>query len=327
LSVDSISLPALGSFMPVDLRVDDGELSIDLLEFGREAFREPFYKQTIERHAARRTPPRVVRLPLGALRRHFAEEPRPAPAGFVFHLSRCGSTLVANVLAASARHRVIKEPHPLNELLIREPTALPPDARRGCMRALMSAWSWPSDAAHEKLFVKTSSWNVLDLGLFQELYPDTPWIFLYRDPVEVMVSNMRDPHQQWAWNERVVGLSRAEMVALPWVELMARTLARKCEAALAGLNGRGMLLDYADLSDDAVWARVLRHFGVDPATPDAAALRDARARDAKDLSGRRFEPDSKDKQSRAPDCVRHASERWLAPVYERLVSAASAASS
>ena len=38
------------------------------------------------------------------------------------------------------------------------------------------------------------------LPLFRAAFPKTPWIFIYRDPVEVMVSLLRKPSgtiQQW----------------------------------------------------------------------------------------------------------------------------------
>jgi hypothetical protein len=38
---------------------------------------------------------------------------------------------------------------------------------------------------------KLSSWNVLAAAKLLALQPSTPWIFLYRDPVEVAVSELR----------------------------------------------------------------------------------------------------------------------------------------
>ena len=45
-------------------------------------------------------------------------------------------------------------------------------------------------------FVKFDSWNTLDLALIRRAFPDVPWIFLYRDPVEVIVSHMRQRGSQ-----------------------------------------------------------------------------------------------------------------------------------
>ena len=40
-------------------------------------------------------------------------------------------------------------------------------------------------------FIKLDSWHTLALPLFRRAFPSVPWVFLYRDPVEVLVSQMR----------------------------------------------------------------------------------------------------------------------------------------
>ena len=51
---------------------------------------------------------------------------RPAlePSGFVFHLSRCGSTLIANALQTAPGALVLSEPEILAEVLARAPSLL-----------------------------------------------------------------------------------------------------------------------------------------------------------------------------------------------------------
>ena len=51
---------------------------------------------------------------------------RPAlePSGFVFHLSRCGSTLIANSLQTAPKALVLSEPEIVAEVLARAPSLL-----------------------------------------------------------------------------------------------------------------------------------------------------------------------------------------------------------
>jgi len=48
-----------------------------------------------------------------------------------------------------------------------------------------------SDSEEEsQLFFKIQSIGTKAMGLFREAFPDTPWIFIYREPVEVMMSQL-----------------------------------------------------------------------------------------------------------------------------------------
>jgi hypothetical protein len=44
-------------------------------------------------------------------------------------------------------------------------------------------------AGETRLFLKLDCWHMRDLPLFRRAFPNTPWVFLYRDPVEVLVSH------------------------------------------------------------------------------------------------------------------------------------------
>jgi len=42
-------------------------------------------------------------------------------------------------------------------------------------------------------FIKLDAWHVRSLALIREAFPQTPWIFVCRDPVEVFVSQLSRP--------------------------------------------------------------------------------------------------------------------------------------
>jgi hypothetical protein len=144
--------------------------------------------------------------------------------------------------------------------------------------------------------------------LFRRAFPSVPWLFLYRDPVEVMVSQMRSRGA-----ETMLGVDPA----LPAEEQIAQALARVCRAALdAAPGGRGLFVDYADLPE-AVFADVLPHFGVDPGDEIRAALEAAAVRDTKSPS-RAFTADGVAKQEAATQRVRRAAGLHLAAAHEGL---------
>jgi hypothetical protein len=49
-----------------------------------------------------------------------------------------------------------------------------------------------------RYLIKLDSWHIRDLAFFRTVLPDVPWIFVYRDPLEVLVSQLRSPGLQGA---------------------------------------------------------------------------------------------------------------------------------
>ena len=105
-------------WLPVRVYWQENRAFVDWCCVGKEHFREPFFDQTIER---------LFRQPFNLLFRHqtpieFLGElserlPALAPTGFIFHLSRCGSTLISQMLAALDRNIVMSEPPPVDSVL------------------------------------------------------------------------------------------------------------------------------------------------------------------------------------------------------------------
>jgi len=83
------------------------------MRFGEAGLREPFFEQSVRRLRTQR----IVDI------RHTdsdvlldAEETVP-PSGFIFHISRCGSTLLTNALREYPQNIVISEAHPISQAL------------------------------------------------------------------------------------------------------------------------------------------------------------------------------------------------------------------
>ena len=51
-------------------------------------------------------------------------------------------------------------------------------------------------APGSRLILKLDSWSVLDLDLLRATYPETPWVFLYRAPAEIITSHLRERGMQ-----------------------------------------------------------------------------------------------------------------------------------
>jgi hypothetical protein len=112
-----------------------------------------------------------------------------AVSGFVFHESRVGSTLVANLLASDKYSMVFSESAPpASVLLCKQAGCLPRSKQVELFRDVVSLMC--RSTHHKRCFFKFQSITTTMIGVALEAFPSVPWIFLYRDPVETMMSHV-----------------------------------------------------------------------------------------------------------------------------------------
>ncbi|MBS0297041.1 MAG: aspartyl beta-hydroxylase [Proteobacteria bacterium] len=292
---------------------------LDWLFIGRR-LTQPFYESDLS--LARCLPINRlmrVRTPRGRL----AVLAGRAPDGLIFHMSRCGSTLTARMLAGSQASRAVAEAKVVDQA-VRAP-GLDDAARVELLRAVVGALA---RGGPERLFLKLDCWHARDLPLFRRAFPDAPWVFLHRDPVEVMVSQRRACGIQMIPSlvpESYYGLSLPSGV--PDEDYFARVLAAIMEAALDGLElGGGLCVDYRELPE-AVETLILPHFGVAPSPAEREAMARVALRDAKGAPQAPFTPDSASKQATADRALRNLCEERLGRLQRRLRAQAAARTS
>ena len=108
------------------------------------------------------------------------------PTGFVFHESRVGSTLVANLFASDKDSMVFSESAPPASVLL-HCNGCSHERQVDYFRATVQLMCRSN--RHKRCFFKFQSITVTMIHLVLEAFPNTPWIFLYRKPVETMMSH------------------------------------------------------------------------------------------------------------------------------------------
>ena len=309
-----------GDWLPIAIVPSMGELAVDWAHFAGRPLSDSFFEDSLRR-ARHRPLNRLVRprTPLQALAAPSGEEPR-LPSGFVFHQSRCGSTLVSQMLATDVRNVVVSEAAPIDSIvqLVASRTDVPIEPRVALLRMIVGALGRDRLGGGGAYVVKLDSWHTLALPLFRLAFPDTPWVFLYRDPIEILVSHARMAGAQTvpgAMPFEPYGIENAAGMAPD--DYAARALGRTAEAVIEHLGlGGGMLVNYAELPE-AVEARILPHFGIVPDEQGKAALAAASGRDAK-APLERFARDSDAKQQAANDKLRANAALHMDEPYRRL---------
>jgi hypothetical protein len=310
--------PPPDGWLPVGTAWRDGRLLVRWSYFGEQRLREPFFHSDAFRSFARPfsrllQPVTAIEDLPGWLQQH----PPLRPDGFIFHMSRCGSTLVTQMLAACAGNVVISEAPAIDEVVrarqVRPDLGEEEQAR--WLAAIVGALGQPR-AGERRLFVKLDCWHTLAMPLFRRAFPDVPWVFLYRDPVEVMVSQRQMPGMQM-----IPGAVGPELDGIAPTrdrdDHCARVLARICEPiAPEHARGGGLLVNYRDLPE-ALWTAILPHFGVAVTAEERATMAQTAKYDAK-MPSFEFTPDSETRQRAAKPATRAAAATWLADIYDRL---------
>lgn len=202
------------------------------------------------------------------------------PDGFIFHMSRCGSTLVGRMLAALPGTALVSEAAPLDAVVRLAMRADWPEARRiAALRAMVGALGRRPSA---RFVVKLNAWHALALPLFRAAFPLVPWLFLYRDPAAILASQMAERGTELTPEivpSRLYGIENG--TDYPAEVYCALVLERIGAAALAQKDsGGGLFVDHEDLPGAVAYA-ILPHFGIAPDEAISAAMAPVAGRDAK----------------------------------------------
>jgi len=271
---------------------------------------DPFFVQAFQRAEARgtRDAGRPVRRmgPIDELVAEAADAPGLAPSGFVLHMSRCGSTLLSQMLAADPDNLVLSEPPAVDGVLRTLFTAgASEDEAQAWLRAAISVMARPRHG-ERRLFVKFDAWHTTQLPLLRRAFPETPWVFVYRDPLEVLVSHERSSAAfviPGAVPPEPFGLDLRTAVTMSAEEYAATVLSAIGRAALNGLDEAGTLVDYEELP--GALSAVLAHFGVTLDAERLALMKVVAHWDAKSPT-LRFVPDGPAKRAGADERLRAA---------------------
>ncbi|UMB67608.1 hypothetical protein [Mycobacterium paraterrae] len=256
----------LARWTPVRFNLSTPSPTVDWADLSAERFSEPFFDQTVGRWSRGPRAQPLVRTGLDVLAA-LDNEPSLDPAGLIFHFSRCGSTLVSQLLSTVQGVVVVAEPSPLNALLGLDPARVDGATLVRVVRLLLRALGRRRHGDEEHLVLKCTSWNIRRQEILTAAFPGTPWVWVQRDPAQVVASLLAGPprwlgeHTPPAETALRFGIDPADVPAMSRAEFVARALGAMLWSASAGPAGR-ICVDHAELPA-AVWQRVAPHFGID----------------------------------------------------------------
>lgn len=289
------------------------------------AFDDPFFDETLQR-CMRRPFNRAFlpQTPMAALLEFARSRDCRPPDAFIFHMSRCGSTLLAQMFTALADTRVISEANPIEQVLcadLRVP-GLSADVHLEWLRAIMLAYGATARLPFARHVVKFDAWHIHRLPLVEQAFPGVPWVFLFRHPLEVLASNLALRAASTIPGTSIHGVAGVDPIAaldMPDEQYLALISQQHMRAALTQReNPRALFVDYVDLPQLALPA-ILAHFGMALDAMDIASMLAKAGRDAK-RPARAFVPDAGRKREAASPLARQLAETELMPLYQELRS-------
>ena len=312
--------------LPVDAVVVDGRPGLWWMDMSGVSLTEPFFQQTVERAKSNGNNRRELFTEFDALLQLEKQLDSVQPTGFIFHSSRCGSTLVANACRAISNSIILSEANAIDKLiarLITDPGDVKASLYSVFLRGVVQALAQRRTGNEEHLFIKFACCSFAQIERIRRIWPNVPWLFLYRDPVETIVSNLKDVPPWLLDKDRrvlasIVSASPDEVAEMTLEELCARTVGSLFSTAHGLANDNSMLLNYKQLSVP-VMSSVLKFFKVSPSTTELETIKRASQTYSKEASGSRvFVADTHAKQQLASGAVREAAAKWASEPYQLL---------
>lgn len=282
-----------------------------------------YFSQTVERCARRPFNLAFFRqTPIDMLGEIAETAPPLRLSGLIFHLSRCGSTLLSRQFAACPGTLVISEAPPIDAIVraAARDSSISDETRVRWLQWLVRVLGRPlGQDSHRNYIVKLDAWHAFDLELFERAFPGVPWVFVYRDPVEVLASHMQTASYMMSYANApsLLGIPVTEAVTIAREVYCARVLGRICAAVAAHRSEQKYLVGYEELPA-AAWERVAPHLGIVLTPGEIRAMARTAEFNAKQ-PGVPFNDDRAAKQQSASGAVRAAVETWVTSAFNGMV--------
>lgn len=226
------------------------------------------------------------------------QESRPTLklAGFIFHSAHCGSTLLGRMLHASPRVRSISETEAINGLLLSFALyKLPEQEVIERLQNIMGDYLQKLGDEVYAIF-KLTSWNVFFLPLFQQAFPEVPWLYLYREEQALINSLMASGKGFVDWFDLPADIIvRAfipnEIPLQSKEEYLLQMSRRQFEMAQNRATQNGKLLLYPDFLE-VFTSSILTHFDIEFQEDELSAAREMQQYEAKSYHKQTFQAKS-----------------------------------
>ncbi len=181
-------------WLPYKLNFEDKEIICDWLFVGEKLFLKPFFDSTISdcKNFIENQSQFKPASNFEAISEFSETVPYLNPTAFIFHVSRSGSTLLSQLFSLDSQNIVVAEA-PFFDQILREihfnKFEFSKEEIIHTFKSAIKYYGKKRQGNEQNYFIKLDSWLLMYYEIIRKAFPNTPFIFSYRKPNEVIASH------------------------------------------------------------------------------------------------------------------------------------------
>jgi len=188
--MENINHP-LFNWIPVTLIEKDNEIYFEWIYLADLKYADPFFDETLAKcksHPYNSKPFKVISTVENLI--DWSNELISVELkSLVFHVSRCGSTMLSQSLASSSENVMISEAPIIDQILRSDLFSL--DKKTILIQSIIKLLGQKRFPEQQHLIIKLDAWHIFNSTYLRSIFPELPFALLYRNPTEVLKSHQK----------------------------------------------------------------------------------------------------------------------------------------
>jgi len=241
----------ISNWIPIKLIEKENEVYFEWIYFSDIPFADPFFEETIAK--CRSHSYNSKRFKLVSTVENLVDWSKELDfvelKGLVFHVSRCGSTMLSQSLATSAENIMVSEAPIIDEILRSD--FFDEDTKTVLLESVIRLLGQKRFPEQKNLIVKLDAWSIFKASYLRSVFPEIPFALLYRNPGEVLRSHQKQAGMHMVPNiipSSVFGIASKEIQELSLQQYQALVLEKYFQGFLDfyEIDNNVIMLNYND---------------------------------------------------------------------------------
>jgi hypothetical protein len=181
----------LSNWIPYKLIEKDNKVYFEWIYLDDIRYADPFFDETISKcrsHSNNSKPFKVVTSEKNLI--DWSNELVSVELkSLIFHVSRCGSTMLSQCLATSSENVMISEAPIIDEILRCDLFDL--DKKGILLKSVLALLGQKRFPEQKNLIIKLDAWHIFNANYLRSIFTEIPFGLLYRNPNEVLKSHQK----------------------------------------------------------------------------------------------------------------------------------------
>lgn len=217
----------ISNWIPIKMIEKDNEVYFEWMYFADIPFAEPFFEETIVKCTGHNYNSKGFKLISTAenIIDWSKELDSVELKGLVFHVSRCGSTMLSQSLATSPENIMVSEVPIIDQILRSD--AFNSEIKTALLKSVLKFLGQKRFPEQKHLIIKLDAWSIFEASYLRSIFPKIPFALLYRNPAEVLRSHQKMAGMHMVPNlipSNVFGINSKEIEELSFQQYQALVL-------------------------------------------------------------------------------------------------------